>query len=493
MFDTILIANRGEIACRVIETAQAMGVRCVAVHSDVDSAAKHVAMADVAVCLGGASPSESYLRGDAIIEAALGSGAQAIHPGYGFLSENPEFVEAVEAAGLVFIGPSAEAIRAMGLKDAAKAVMSEAGVPVVPGYHGGNQDDAHLAGEAVKIGFPVLIKAVAGGGGKGMRLVESAADFAEALESARSEARTAFGNADVLVEKYILKPRHIEVQGVRFAIPDPLDVGSAAGAGGNVIEAPMPGLVRSVHAVVGDTVSAGDKLAVLEAMKMEHALLAPRDGVVAEVLSAAGDQVEAGAALILRGADEVAIFGAATEGFSKANINATIAESLERFVPVVAAAKAADIPVRGYVSCVTVCPYEGDVDPDQAAKVAGALFDMGCYEVSLGDTVGKGTPEQTDAMLHAVLGQVPAAQLAGHFHDTNGRALDNIEVALEHGLRVFDAAVGGLGGCPYAPGAAGNVATEAVEAHLRTLGFETGLNAAVIAKAAEIARAMRAG
>lgn len=639
MFDTILIANRGEIACRVIETAQAMGVRCVAVHSDVDSAAKHVALADVAVCLGGASPAESYLRGDAIIEAALGSGAQAIHPGYGFLSENPEFVEAVEAAGLVFIGPSAEAIRAMGLKDAAKAVMSEAGVPVVPGYHGGNQDDAHLAAEAVKIGFPVLIKAVAGGGGKGMRLVESAADFAEALESARSEARTAFGNADVLVEKYILKPRHIEVQvfgdgtnavhlferdcslqrrhqkvieeapapgmtqevrdamgqaavraaeaigykgagtiefivdgsnglrpdgfwfmemntrlqvehpvteaitgvdlvewqlrvaageplpmsqdalgitghafearlyaedvpkgflpatgtlahlafpqgarsdsgvrsgdvisphydpmiakvithgptravalarlsraleqcqvagtvtnltfltalsrhagfadgdvdtgliardlddlvavpdvtvaqiaqagaiaagvmgegslasgfsqwvptvwrqevvcgeqshivalqiaqgviqagvggesidiariglawqiagqpapdwyvdgaeitlfdgtGVRFAIPDPLDVGLAAGAGGNVIEAPMPGLVRSVHAVVGDTVSAGDKLAVLEAMKMEHALLAPRDGVVAEVLSAAGDQVEAGAALIL--------------------------------------------------------------------------------------------------------------------------------------------------------------------------------------------------
>lgn len=192
-------------------------------------------------------------------------------------------------------------------------------------------------------------------------------------------------------------------------------------------------------------------------------------------------------------ADEVAIFGAATEGFSKANINASIAESLERFVPVVAAAKAADIPVRGYVSCVTVCPYEGDVDPDQAAKVAGALFDMGCYEVSLGDTVGKGTPEQTDAMLHAVLGQVPAAQLAGHFHDTNGRALDNIEVALEHGLRVFDAAVGGLGGCPYAPGAAGNVATEAVEEHLRTLGFDTGLNAAVIAKAAEIARAMRAG
>ncbi|OAN79344.1 3-methylcrotonyl-CoA carboxylase [Sulfitobacter sp. EhC04] len=212
MFDTILIANRGEIACRVMETAQAMGVRCVAVYSDADAAAKHVAMADVAVHIGASAPSESYLRGDVIIQAALDTGAQAIHPGYGFLSENPGFVDAVEQAGLVFIGPSAKAIRAMGLKDAAKALMVEAGVPVVPGYHGADQDDALLAAEAEKIGYPVLIKAVAGGGGKGMRQVDAASGFQAALASARSEAKTAFGNSDVLVEKFVTKPRHIEVQ-----------------------------------------------------------------------------------------------------------------------------------------------------------------------------------------------------------------------------------------------------------------------------------------
>ena len=212
MFQKILIANRGEIACRVIETAQSMGVACVAVHSDVDARAKHVAMADEAVSLGGAAPAESYLRGSAIIDAALATGAEAIHPGYGFLSENPEFVDAVEAAGLVFIGPSSSAIRAMGLKDAAKALMVEAGVPVVPGYHGDNQDAAFLAEEAKRIGYPVMIKAVAGGGGKGMRIVETAADFAEALASAQGEAMTGFGNADVLIEKFIQNPRHIEIQ-----------------------------------------------------------------------------------------------------------------------------------------------------------------------------------------------------------------------------------------------------------------------------------------
>ncbi|SFN35083.1 3-methylcrotonoyl-CoA carboxylase, alpha subunit [Roseovarius lutimaris] len=212
MFERILMANRGEIACRVIASAQAMGVEVVAVYSDADRDARHVAMADRSVHIGGAPPAESYLRGDVIIEAALATGAQAIHPGYGFLSENPDFVDAVEAAGLVFIGPSAAAIRAMGLKDAAKVLMEEAGVPVVPGYHGKNQDPEHLTGAADTIGYPVLIKAVAGGGGKGMRLVERAQDFAEALESARSEAKTAFGNEAVLVEKYIQKPRHIEVQ-----------------------------------------------------------------------------------------------------------------------------------------------------------------------------------------------------------------------------------------------------------------------------------------
>ena len=212
MFDKILIANRGEIACRVIDTCRRLGVRTVAVHSDVDRDARHVAMADEAVSLGGSAPSDSYLRGDAIVEAALATGARAVHPGYGFLSENPDFVEAVEAAGLVFIGPSAAAIRAMGLKDAAKALMAEAGVPVVPGYQGEDQSPEGLAREADAIGYPVLIKAVAGGGGKGMRRVEDAPAFADALDSARSEARTAFGNERVLIEKWVATPRHIEVQ-----------------------------------------------------------------------------------------------------------------------------------------------------------------------------------------------------------------------------------------------------------------------------------------
>jgi len=190
-------------------------------------------------------------------------------------------------------------------------------------------------------------------------------------------------------------------------------------------------------------------------------------------------------------ADEVAIFGSASEGFSRANINASIAESLERFAPVAAAAQAAGLPVRGYVSCVTDCPYDGAVAPQQVAQVAAALFAMGCYEISLGDTIGQARPEAIDAMLTAVLDVVPAAQLAGHYHDTAGRALANIEASLARGLRVFDAAVGGLGGCPYAPGAAGNVATEAVHARLIGLGYQTGLDADVLEQAAGMARAMR--
>ncbi|MDQ7070949.1 MAG: biotin carboxylase N-terminal domain-containing protein [Rhodobacterales bacterium] len=212
MFDKILIANRGEIACRVMETARALGVASVAVYSDADRAAKHVAVADEAVFIGGSAPSESYLRGDVIIAAAIETGAQAIHPGYGFLSENPEFVEAVEAAGLVFIGPSASAIRAMGLKDNAKTLMAAAGVPVVPGYMGDNQDETHLMAEAARIGYPVMIKAVAGGGGKGMRMVESAVGFDAALQAAKSEAMKGFGNDVMLIEKFIEQPRHIEVQ-----------------------------------------------------------------------------------------------------------------------------------------------------------------------------------------------------------------------------------------------------------------------------------------
>ena len=190
-------------------------------------------------------------------------------------------------------------------------------------------------------------------------------------------------------------------------------------------------------------------------------------------------------------ADEIAIFGSASEGFSKANINASIAESLERFEPVVAAAKAIGLPVRGYVSCVTDCPYDGPTAPADVARVARSLHDMGCYEISLGDTIGQGTPERIAAMLQAVLGEVPVDQVAGHYHDTAGRALANIDASLELGVRVFDAAVGGLGGCPYAPGAAGNVATEAVAQHVQALGYDTGLDLALVEKAAEMARALR--
>ncbi|WP_343502549.1 hydroxymethylglutaryl-CoA lyase [Alloyangia pacifica] len=191
--------------------------------------------------------------------------------------------------------------------------------------------------------------------------------------------------------------------------------------------------------------------------------------------------------------DEVAIFGSASEGFSRANINASVAESLERFAPVAEAARAAGLPVRGYVSCVVECPYDGMVAPEQVAKVAQALLAMGCYEISLGDTIGRATPEAVTAMLQAVTPEVPSAQLAGHFHDTGGRALENVEAALAMGLRVFDAAVGGLGGCPYAPGAAGNVATEAVADRLAALGYETGLDRAVLDEAAALARGMRNG
>ena len=196
------------------------------------------------------------------------------------------------------------------------------------------------------------------------------------------------------------------------------------------------------------------------------------------------------AALAAR-ADEVAIFGSASEGFSRANINASIADSLERFAPVAEAARGAGVPLRGYVSCVVECPYDGATDPREVARVVAALRDMGCYEVSLGDTIGRGRPEAVDAMLAAVLDEMPADRLAGHFHDTAGRALANVDVALARGLRVFDAAVGGLGGCPYAPGAAGNVATEAVMAHVERAGYATGLDRDVLARAAGMARDMR--
>ncbi|WP_296258233.1 MULTISPECIES: acetyl/propionyl/methylcrotonyl-CoA carboxylase subunit alpha [unclassified Pseudomonas] len=209
---TVLIANRGEIACRVMRTAKALGLSTVAVHSEIDRKARHVREADVAINLGGAKASESYLLMDKVIEAAITTGAEAIHPGYGFLSENAEFARKLEDAGLVFLGPPASAIDAMGSKSAAKALMEKAGVPLVPGYHGDDQDIETFRAAAERIGYPVLLKATAGGGGKGMKVVERESELAEALSSAQREAKSSFGDHRMLVEKYVLKPRHVEIQ-----------------------------------------------------------------------------------------------------------------------------------------------------------------------------------------------------------------------------------------------------------------------------------------
>ncbi|MDB5558969.1 MAG: carbamoyl-phosphate synthase subunit, partial [Enterovirga sp.] len=253
---SVLVANRGEIACRIIRTAKRLGLRTIAVHSEADRDALFVAMADEAHAIGPAAPRDSYLRVDRIIEAAQRSGADAIHPGYGFLSERAEFAEACAAAGIVFVGPPASAIKAMGLKDAAKALVAQAGVPIVPGYHGARQEPDFLRQKAYEIGYPVLIKAVAGGGGKGMRRVDKQLEFEAALESAQREAANAFGDPRVLVEKYVLSPRHIEVQ-------------VFADAHGNVVhlferdcslqrrhqkvieEAPAPGMTPEMREVMG--------------------------------------------------------------------------------------------------------------------------------------------------------------------------------------------------------------------------------------------------
>jgi 3-methylcrotonyl-CoA carboxylase alpha subunit len=212
MIKRLLIANRGEIACRIIRTARRLGVETVAVFSDADASALHVRMADTAIHIGPSPANESYLRGDAIIAAALESDADAIHPGFGFLSENAQFAQSVIDAGLIWVGPDPASIEAMGLKDAAKKRMAEAGVPVTPGYMGADQSLAALAPAADEIGYPLLIKAIAGGGGKGMRKVDKREDFSAALQSCRREAKSAFGDDRVLLEKYVTRPRHIEVQ-----------------------------------------------------------------------------------------------------------------------------------------------------------------------------------------------------------------------------------------------------------------------------------------
>ena len=257
MFSKLLIANRGEIACRIIRTARRLGIRTVAVYSDADGDALHVALADEAIRIGGAPAAESYLAIAPVVQAARSVGAQAIHPGYGFLSENADFAEAVEEAGMIFVGPPPAAIRAMGLKDAAKALMERSGVPVVPGYHGEEQDASFLADRAREIGYPVLIKARAGGGGKGMRRVERQEDFGPALEAARREAESAFGDGSVLIERFLTKPRHIEMQvfGDRHGNIVHLferDCSLQRRHQKVIEEAPAPGMTAEVRRAMGD-------------------------------------------------------------------------------------------------------------------------------------------------------------------------------------------------------------------------------------------------
>ena len=257
MFSAVLIANRGEIACRIIRAARKLGLRAIAVYSDADVDSPHARLADVAIRIGPAAARESYLDGAAIIAAARAAGADCVHPGYGFLSENADFAQACADAGLTFIGPPPSAIRAMGLKDRARALMQAAGVPVTPGYHGDEQDPDALARAAAKLGYPVMIKAAAGGGGRGMRRVNAAADFADALASARREATSAFGDDRVVIESFVANPRHVEVQ-------------IFADAHGGVVhlferdcslqrrhqkvieEAPAPGLTPAMRAAMGE-------------------------------------------------------------------------------------------------------------------------------------------------------------------------------------------------------------------------------------------------
>jgi len=275
MFGTILIANRGEIACRVMRTAARLGIRTVAVYSEADAGARHVSLADEALAIGPAAARESYLDIDRIIAAARQSGAQAIHPGYGFLSENADFATACAEAGITFIGPPAAAIAAMGSKSRAKTLMEKAGVPVVPGYHGEDQADATLVREAKHIGWPVLIKASAGGGGKGMRIVRSAADFAGALESCRRESRAAFGDDRVLLEKYLEQPRHVEIQVFRDAHGNCLSLFerdcSIQRRHQKVLEeAPAPGLAQADRDAMGRVaIAAADAIDYLGAGTVE--------------------------------------------------------------------------------------------------------------------------------------------------------------------------------------------------------------------------------
>jgi len=286
MFKKILIANRGEIACRVIKTAQRLGVKTVAVYSEADTGARHVDLADEAYCIGPAAAKDSYLRGDKILDAARHSGAEGVHPGYGFLSENADFADACEQAGLAFIGPPAAAIRAMGSKSAAKHIMGKAGVPLVPGYHGDAQEPARLQQEADRIGYPVLIKASAGGGGKGMRIVETAAAFAAALASCQRESKASFGDERMLLEKYLTRPRHIEIQVFADTQGDALylferDCSVQRRHQKVLEEAPAPGLTQARRNSMGEAaVAAAKAIGYVGAGTVEF-IVEPGDGMSA--------------------------------------------------------------------------------------------------------------------------------------------------------------------------------------------------------------------
>ena len=284
MFTKVLIANRGEIACRVAATARRMGIKTVAVYSDADASAKHVAACDESVHLGGSAPKDSYLRWEKIIDAAIATGAQAVHPGYGFLSENEDFAKACVAAGLVFIGPPASAILAMGLKAESKQLMEKAGVPLVPGYHGSDQDPALLHLKADEIGYPVLIKASAGGGGKGMRAVERSQDFLDALASCKREAINSFGSDAVLIEKYVQRPRHIEIQVFGDTLGNYVylferDCSVQRRHQKVLEEAPAPGMTSELRAQMGDAaVAAARAVAYVGAGTVEFIVEQREDG-----------------------------------------------------------------------------------------------------------------------------------------------------------------------------------------------------------------------
>jgi 3-methylcrotonyl-CoA carboxylase alpha subunit len=294
MFTKILIANRGEIACRVAATARRMAVKTVAVYSDADAGAKHVTACDEAIHIGASAPKESYLRWEKIIAAAQATGAQAIHPGYGFLSENEEFAKACSKAGLVFIGPPASAIKAMGLKAESKQLMEKAGVPLVPGYHGANQSPALLQAEADRIGYPVLIKASAGGGGKGMRAVDKSEDFAAALASCKREAINSFGDDAVLIEKYVQRPRHIEIQVFgdmhgNYVYLFERDCSVQRRHQKVLEEAPAPGMTPEMRAQMGlAAVAAARAVNYVGAGTVEFIVEPAREVVEGESLNAAG-------------------------------------------------------------------------------------------------------------------------------------------------------------------------------------------------------------